>query len=143
FLSVLFFNATPTTVIYTLSLHDALPIYLAEPGIMSADLASLPAATHHEGEIVQGTIVKITDTDVLVDVGMKSEGVLPVGEFKTQDGTLTVSPGDVVALWVERSDEQEGTITLSRQKAAETQLWEKIERAHRDQTNLSGRVLER
>src|SRR5439155_17346646 len=89
FLSVLFFNATPTTVIYTLSLHDALPIYLAEPGIMSADLASLPAATHHEGEIVQGTIVKITDTDVLVDVGMKSEGVLPVGEFKTQDRKST------------------------------------------------------
>ena len=119
------------------------PADLADPGIMSADLASLPAATRQEGEIVQGTIVKITDTDVLVDVGMKSEGVLPVGEFKTQDGTLTVSPGDVVALWVERSDEQEGTITLSRQKAAEIQVWERIERAHRDQTNLSGRVLER
>ena len=119
------------------------PADSADPGIMGADLATLPAAARHEGEIVQATIVKITDTDVLVDVGMKSEGVLAVGEFKTRDGALTVSPGDVVPLWVERFDEQEGTITLSRQKAAAVQVWEKIELAHRDQTNLSGRVLER
>ncbi|PYV17304.1 MAG: hypothetical protein DMG21_08750, partial [Acidobacteria bacterium] len=87
--------------------------------LLSADLAALPAGSHHEGEIVQGTIVKVTDTDVLVDVGLKSEGVVPLGEFKSQDGTLTVAPGDVVALWVERFDEQEGAIRLSRQKAAE------------------------
>jgi small subunit ribosomal protein S1 len=115
----------------------------ADLGVLTADLAALPAPTHHIGEIVQGTIVKITDTDVLVDVGLKSEGVLPVGEFKTKDGSLNVSPGDVVALWVERFDEQEGAIVLSRQKAAEIQVWEKIERAYRDQTNLSGRVVER
>lgn len=115
----------------------------SEEVILGADFVSIPDAEHHEGEIISGTIVKITGSDVLVDVGLKSEGIIPLAEFKAKDGTVTVAAGDVVGLWVERYDEQEGTITLSREKAAVIQVWEKIEQALRDQTIIPGRVVER
>jgi small subunit ribosomal protein S1 len=109
--------------------------------LMMADMqkvASLPT-----GEIVPGKILKIADAEVFVDVGLKTEAAVPISEFQTEDGTVSVQPGDTVDVWIERLNEKEGTVTVSRRKAARLRFWEQIERAYQEQTNLTGRVVER
>jgi small subunit ribosomal protein S1 len=109
--------------------------------LMMADLEKVSALP--SGEIVQGKVLKITDTEVFVDVGLKTEAAVPLAEFQSEDGQVSVQPGDSVGMWVEGYDEKEGSFTLSRRKAARHELWERIERAYQAQTPLTGRVLER
>src|SRR5919106_3288973 len=61
-----------------------------------------------EGEVVKGTVLKVTDTHVVVDVGYKSEGLIPVHEFLDEHGTVTVQQGDVVDVLLERTEDREG-----------------------------------
>lgn len=96
-----------------------------------------------EGKIIQGRVLKITDSEVLVDIGQKSEGAIPRAEFLAADGSLTVHPGDLVDVEIESYDENEGTFTVSHRKAARLKAWDEIERAFNDQTTIRGRVLER
>jgi small subunit ribosomal protein S1 len=95
------------------------------------------------GEIVQGTVLKITASEVFVDVGLKTEAIVPLAEFQSEDGRVTVQPGETVGVLVESHNEKEGSVTLSRRKAARHELWERIETAFRDQTPLLGRAVER
>lgn len=95
------------------------------------------------GEVVQGTVLKVTDTEVIVDVGSKCEGAIPRSEFPQVDGRLAVNPGDSIDVWIEQFDEQEGTVVISHRKAAQRRVWEEIDRAFRDQSTLHGRVVER
>jgi small subunit ribosomal protein S1 len=96
-----------------------------------------------EGRILPGRVLKVTESDVLVDIGLKSEGAIPRSEFLNEAGELTVQPGDEIEVQVESYDEIEGTVTISRRKAASRRVWEDIEQAFRDQSNLAGRVIER
>ncbi|MGH9452599.1 MAG: 30S ribosomal protein S1 [Terriglobia bacterium] len=96
-----------------------------------------------EGRLVRGRILKITDSDVLVDIGLKSEGAISRQEFLNESGELTVHPGDEIEVQVESYDENEGTFTVSRRKATSRRIWEDIEEAFRNQSNLKGRVIER
>ena len=96
-----------------------------------------------QGEIVRGTVVKVTDTEVIVDLGLKSEGAIAREEFLADEGSLTVSAGDAVDVWVDRYDEQEGTVSVSYRKAARRRAWEDIEKAFEEQTVLQGRAVER
>jgi small subunit ribosomal protein S1 len=100
-------------------------------------------STVAQGETVQAKVVKLTDTEVLVDVGLKCEGAIPRSEFLTADGQLTVAPGDTVDVWIERYNEEEGTVSISYQKAFRRKVWEDIEQAFQQQTTIQGRVLER
>ena len=95
------------------------------------------------GEVVSCTVLKVTDTEVIVDIGLKSEPALPRTEFSSAEGTVSVKPGDRVDILIESYDEEEGTVTASYQRAARIRAWEEIERAFNDQTNISGRVLAR
>ncbi len=95
------------------------------------------------GEIVRGQILNITDNDVFVDVGLKSEAAIPRIEFLTPEGDLKVQVGDTVDVWVERFDEQEGTVAVSYRKAVYEKVWEEIERSFHEETPIRGRVLER
>src|SRR5215216_4978587 len=70
-----------------------------------------------EGEVVKGTVLKVTDTHVVVDVGYKSEGLIPVHEFLDENGNVTVQGGDTVDVLLERTEDREGHIVLSREKA--------------------------
>lgn len=112
-----------------------------EIGSFYDDMETRAAAL--QGQIVQGKVLKVTETEVLVDVGLKSEGAIPRGEYVAEDGSLTVAPGDVVDVWIEHYDESEGTVTVSRQKAAHLKVWEEIERAFRERKAMRGRVVER
>src|SRR5215831_17263593 len=57
------------------------------------------------GQVVKGTVLKVTDEEVFVDIGLKSEGAIQRSEFARADGDLKIKPGDVVDVWVEDYDE--------------------------------------
>jgi small subunit ribosomal protein S1 len=95
------------------------------------------------GEIVQGLVLKLTDEEVFVDLGLKSEAVIPRSEFLSEDGQLNVSAGDTVDVLVERFDELTGMAVLSRRKALREKSWEEVERAFYEEKPIQGRVLER
>ena len=97
----------------------------------------------HEGDVVRGTVVAITENDVVVDIGFKSEGMIPRSEFSDRQGRITVKPGDEVDVLVERFDESMGEIRLSRERAQKIRVWEVLEAAYRDGSLVRGRVLER
>jgi small subunit ribosomal protein S1 len=96
-----------------------------------------------EGEVVKGTVLKVTDTEIVVDVGYKSEGVIPVDEFLDEAGQITVQPGDVVDVLLERTEDREGHIVLSREKAEKMKIWDEVERAFAERKVVIGRVIER
>src|SRR5512136_3139766 len=96
-----------------------------------------------EGDVVRGTIVAFNDSDVVVDIGFKSEGVIPRSEFVDREGKVTVKPGDEVDVLVERFDEMLGEIRLSRERAAKIRVWEVLETAYREGHPVRGKVVER
>lgn len=101
-------------------------------------------APPHEGELLQGHVLKVTDKDVIVDFGYKSEGLVPIEQFIHADGTPHVNRGDVIDVMVDRQGIQpEGYILLSHEKASRLRAWDNLERAHRDGLVLSGRVVGR
>ena len=98
-------------------------------------------APPHEGELLQGRVVKLHDTDVIVDFGYKSEGLVPIEQFRQSDGSVTVQAGDVIDVMVDRQGVQpEGYILLSHEKASRLRCWDNLEKAHRDALVVSGRV---
>ena len=113
----------------------------AEIGELLAGIEETPGIA--PGQVLKGTVLKITDEEVFVDIGLKSEFTIPRNEFVSDDGHLKIKPGDVVDVWVEEYDEAEGTFTVSHQKAARWRAWDDLDRAFREQTDVSGRVLER
>ena len=96
-----------------------------------------------EGEVVKGTILKVADTAVVVDVGYKSEGLIQIIEFLDESGQVTVQPGDVVDVLLERTEDREGHIVLSREKAEKMKIWDEVEKAYTDRKVVIGRVIER
>ncbi|HZT31452.1 MAG TPA: 30S ribosomal protein S1 [Bryobacteraceae bacterium] len=96
-----------------------------------------------EGEVLQGTILKITAKDVIVDFGFKSEGLVPIEQFVAPDGSLTIQPGDVVDVMIDHGEPQEGYVLLSHAKAARLKIWENLDKAFQEQLIVSGRVLGR
>jgi len=94
-------------------------------------------------EVVQGTVLGITAKDVIVDFGYKSEGIVPIDQFQSLSGELTVKRGDVVDVMIDRSEHVEGYVLLSHTKAARLRIWDDLERASNEQLVISGRVLGR
>lgn len=96
-----------------------------------------------EGDVLKGTVLKVTRTDVIVDVGFKSEGVIPLGEFIDPLGQVTVKPGDVIDVLLEHAEDMEGAIRLSHERAKRMRVWDDIEKAYSEQSIMKGFVLER
>ena len=96
-----------------------------------------------EGEVVKGTVLKVTDTEVVVDVGYKSEGLIAVQEFLDENGEVTVHPGDLVDVLLERTEDRDGYVVLSREKAEKMKIWDEVEKAYADRKVVIGRVIER
>jgi small subunit ribosomal protein S1 len=105
------------------------------------DLYSKPSLT--EGEIIKGRVIKITPSDVVVDIGYKSEGLLPVEEVTGFDGTVRVKRGDEIEVFIERLEDSTGYVALSREKAARMRVWDDIEAAFKADQPISGRVIDR
>ncbi len=96
-----------------------------------------------EGEVVKGRVLKVNPSEVIVDVGFKSEGMIPVGEFLDEAGEITVQPGDIVDVLLERTEDREGYVVLSREKAEKMKIWDEVEKAYTDRKVVIGRVVER
>jgi len=97
-----------------------------------------------EGEVVEGTVIAITDNgEVMVDVGYKSEGIIPLSEFRDESGRVSLEPGQRVLVFLEQAEDSRGHIVLSHEKAKRMRVWDEIERAYRDQSVITGRVIER
>ncbi len=97
-----------------------------------------------EGEIVKGTVIKVSNDEVLVDIGYKSEGYIPASEFeRLPSGEPNVKVGDEIDVYLLRREDPDGMIVLSKQIADQRLAWEKVERSYRDGENLEGRVIRR
>src|SRR5258706_728013 len=96
-----------------------------------------------EGEVVKGTVLQVTNTEVVVDVGYKSEGVIQIHEFLDENGQITVQAGDLVDVLLERTEDREGHIVLSREKAEKMKIWDEVEKAYAERKVVIGRVIER
>ena len=96
-----------------------------------------------EGEVVKGTVLKVTPSEVIVDVGYKSEGIIPVDEFVDENGQITVQPGDIVDVLLERTEDRDGYVVLSREKAEKMKIWDEVEKAYAERKVVIGRVIER
>src|SRR5436190_1405346 len=100
-------------------------------------------STFAEGDIVRGKILKVTPGEVVVDIGYKSEGILPVSEVTDYHGTVGVKPGDEIDVYLERLENANGYIVLSREKAERMRVWDDIEAAFKADQAISGRVIDR
>ncbi|HVC20294.1 MAG TPA: 30S ribosomal protein S1 [Vicinamibacterales bacterium] len=96
-----------------------------------------------EGEVVKGTVLKVTPSEVVVDVGYKSEGMIAVSEFLDERGEITVQPGDLVDVLLERTEDRDGHVVLSREKAEKMKIWDEVEKAYAEKKVVIGRVIER
>ncbi|MCH2330765.1 MAG: S1 RNA-binding domain-containing protein, partial [Roseibacillus sp.] len=89
-----------------------------------------------EGSIVNGTILDIRPQVVIIDVGYKSEGVIPSSEFEDDE----IEEGDEVEVLLERLEIDEGMVVLSKEKAAHKQNWDKIVKVFEDGGLVKGKV---
>ncbi|MFQ5828015.1 MAG: 30S ribosomal protein S1, partial [Candidatus Methylomirabilia bacterium] len=93
-----------------------------------------------EGEVVTGRVIQIRDTEVLVDVGYKSEGTIPIDEFHRIGAVPSV--GDEIEVYLEAKEDAEGLVVLSKEKADKIKVWDAIAGAHDKGTPIEGRVVE-
>jgi small subunit ribosomal protein S1 len=104
--------------------------------------AAEAAALQSDEHVVTGTVVKLTDKHVVVDVGLKSEGLIPLEQVLDHTGQPKLKPGDVVEVVVER-EEPEGGYLVSYDKAQRHKVWDSIEKAANEKTPVTGTVLGR
>jgi len=96
-----------------------------------------------EGQIVTGRVIAITQNHVVVDVGYKSEGLVPIAEFFDFEGKVSVEVGDEVEVLLERTEDAEGHVLLSKQKAERMKVWADIEKSYKAGDIIRGRVIDR
>jgi len=96
-----------------------------------------------EGEVVTGEIVQIDKEYVLVDIGYKSEGQIHIDEFIDQDGNLTAEVGDQIEVLLERREDDEGVIRLSKEKAAKIKIWDQIKEIYENDGTVKGTIVSR
>ncbi len=101
---------------------------------------SLEETKMRSGDIISGAVVGIDNKFVLVDVGLKSEGVVPIDQFSASDGTLTVSLGDIIEVAVETPTDDYGETRLSRDKAKRAATWMRLVKAHEKNETVMGYV---
>jgi len=105
------------------------------------DYSHLAPPSRHE--VLEGRVLKISGSDVFIDVGYKSDGVAPVSQFTDTSGTVTVHVGDLVEVMVESGHTSEGYVVLSHEKAARLKIWDNLDNALQQQLTISGLVLGR
>ena len=93
-----------------------------------------------EGEVVQGRVVQVRGGEVLVDVGYKSEGTIPLEEF-TRSGTMP-KVGDEIEVYLEAKEDNDGLIVLSKDRADKIKVWDTVSRAYEKGVPVEGRVVE-
>ena len=111
-----------------------------DPGLMESMESFSPLTA---GEVVRGTILKVTESKAIVDVGRRSEGSIPLDEFRSEDGSIGVEVGNEIDVLVESYNEKEGTVRISYSKVKQRKAWEDVDASFREQITLKARVIER
>ena len=96
-----------------------------------------------EGELVKGEIVQVDKEFVLVDIGYKSEGQIPISEFIDSEGNITAKVGDQMDVLLEKREDDEGLIILSKEKAAKIKIWDDIKDIYEKGGTIRGKILSR
>lgn len=112
----------------------------AEEELQTTQVRSL-----RSGDVIRGIIVQVGQDEVLVDVGAKSEGVVPLRELSCCDVTSPhdiVQVGDEIDVWVVKAEDNEGRIILSKERADAVKAWEMLEHAHKNEEPVRGVVRE-
>ncbi|MGD0398396.1 MAG: 30S ribosomal protein S1 [Syntrophobacteraceae bacterium] len=94
-----------------------------------------------EGEVIRGRIVQLSDDFVMVDIGYKSEGQISIHEFKDEQGIVQADIGDEIDVLLEFHDDDDGTIHLSKEKAAKIKVWDDISRIYSDDGMIEGKII--
>lgn len=94
------------------------------------------------GDIATGKVVQIKEDRIMVDVGWKTEGFIPVDEIKDADGNINIAVGDEIDVFIDRRD-SEGNLVLSRDKASKVKIWDEIKNACENDTVVEGVVVEK
>ncbi len=141
----------------SVALSASVPPAEAEPDYDDSDFAaalasfdreqaaesSIAANLTEEEKVVTGTLVKITDKHAIVDIGLKSEGLLALDQVTNPDGTFKFNPGDQIEVVVEREETHGGGYIVSHDKALRHKVWDKLEEAANTKTPVKGMVLSR
>src|SRR5947209_16953811 len=96
-----------------------------------------------EDNVFKGTVVKITAAHVVVDIGFKSEGLVPIAEVTDTEGNIKFQPGDEIEVMVQRGQNEEGSVLLSHERAQRVRVWEDIDKAYHSKEAIKGRIVER
>jgi len=100
-------------------------------------------AALNEEQVVAGTVLKVTPQYVLVDIGFKSEGVVPLAELQDHEGNVRVQRGDEIPVMRQPGHTEEGYINLSYEKAQRLRAWDEIEKAFNDKAAVRAHVVDR
>ena len=101
------------------------------------ELLNKASRSFAEGTIVKGRIIQVRDREVLIDIGYKSEGIIPKTEFEEPE---KIKVGDEIQVLLERFENDEGTVVLSKEKADQRQNWERIVKVYNDSGIIEGKV---
>ncbi len=93
-----------------------------------------------EGEIVKGKVLSINDKEVAVDIGFKSEGVIPINEFKSVED---LSVGDEIDILLDKMEDNDGQLRLSKEKADFARIWDVVVQKHEDNELVEGKCVRR
>ena len=136
-------NESPENVAPDNSIHE-------NAGTGSDDFAAALQNFETEAEesvgddhVIKGTVVKLTATHVVVDIGAKSEGMAPIAEILDHDGKPKFQPGDEIDVMRDKGETEEGYVNLSHLKAQRLRSWDEIERAYNEKKPIKGVVVER
>ncbi len=102
---------------------------------------SLKQKSIRPGELARGAVVKVLRDYVLIDIGFKSEGQIPIEEFRNFDGEIAVRPGDTVDVVFESVEDESGLIVVSKEKADALAAWDKLTDAEQKGTPMEGVVV--
>ena len=95
----------------------------------------------NEGELITGEIIKIEDEFVLVDIGYKSEGSIPINEFRDSDRNIAAKTGDKVDVVLERKENEDGRVMLSMERAKKIKVWDHIRDLYNSDGIIQGKVI--
>jgi small subunit ribosomal protein S1 len=108
-----------------------------------AELYEQSLTTAKEGDVVRGKVLSMDEDFVQIDIGFKSEGLVPTWEFMDDDGTMLVALGDEVDVLLEEAEDSSGRIVLSKEKADRLKIWDEISRAYKADEPVEGTVVAR
>jgi small subunit ribosomal protein S1 len=101
-------------------------------------------AAQHEDRVIHGTVISVVPgKHLVVDIGTKSEGVVPISEVTDHEGNVKFNPGDPIDVMTEKGHTEEGYVNLSFQKAQRIHAWDEIEKAYNEKSSIKVHVVDR